>query len=304
MKIALRILITALIFWLIFRAIDGSQVLALMAALEWPWVALALVAQLASVSMAAWRWQWVMQAQKFGLSAGFYQRSYFKGMFFNQGLPTSIGGDALRVLDVARCGFRKRDSFVGVLSDRLIGLWALMLLNAVALLFSLKGLPEGLLTIVWALVSMGSLGFIALFFIYRWSFLDSHVVLRQIVKLSKAVSVSFSHQALRVFIGSLLVHLFAMVAFFALGNAVGMDASLLTYLAIVPPAILLTVVPISLAGWGVREGALVGLFTLIGHDKVAVLAMSILYGVSLVVVSLPGLLVYLLEKDQQKEVQE
>ena len=56
-----------------------------------------------------------MQNLHFGQSFSFYWRSYFKAMFFNQGLPTSIGGDALRVLDVAGQGFRKRDVLYGVM---------------------------------------------------------------------------------------------------------------------------------------------------------------------------------------------
>ena len=60
-----------------------------------------------------------------------------------------------------------------------------------------------------------------------------------------------------------------------------------------PPALVLTVIPISVAGWGVREGALIGLFSLIGADKTAVLMMSLLYGLTLIIVSLPGLVTYL-----------
>ena len=72
-----------------------------------------------------------------------------------------------------------------------------------------------------------------------------------------------------------------------------MHYSLLTYLVIVPPVILFTVIPVSVAGWGVREGAMVTLFAMIGADKAAVLAMSIIFGFILIAASVPGLLVYL-----------
>ena len=77
------------------------------------------------------------------------------------------------------------------------------------------------------------------------------------------------------------------------GWALGLRYDLTTYFVIVPPAILLTVIPVSLAGWGVREGALVALFSFIGADKATVLTMSILYGLTLIIVSLPGFLIYL-----------
>jgi uncharacterized membrane protein YbhN (UPF0104 family) len=47
-------------------------------------------------------------------------------------------------------------------------------------------------------------------------------------------------------------------------------------------------VPISLAGWGIREGAMIGIFLLIGADQTKVLAMSIIYGILLIISSLPG----------------
>jgi glycosyltransferase 2 family protein len=65
------------------------------------------------------------------------------------------------------------------------------------------------------------------------------------------------------------------------------------YFAIVPPTLVLTVIPVSIAGWGVREGALIGLFSLIGANKTMVLMMSLLYGLTLIVVSLPGLVTFL-----------
>jgi hypothetical protein len=60
------------------------------------------------------------------------------------------------------------------------------------------------------------------------------------------------------------------------------------FLIAVPPVFLLTIIPISLAGWGVREGAMVGIFMLVGADETKILAISILYGLLLIISSLPG----------------
>ena len=80
------------------------------------------------------------------------------------------------------------------------------------------------------------------------------------------------------------------------GKAVGIELGLLPYLVLVPLALLFSVLPLSVAGWGVREGAIVALFSAIGAAKAAALAMSLLYGVILILVSLPGLLVYLQDR--------
>ena len=62
---------------------------------------------------------------------------------------------------------------------------------------------------------------------------------------------------------------------------------------LVPPAIVLSGLPVSIAGWGVREGTLVALFSLAGGDPAAVLALSLTYGVIALGASLPGLVVFL-----------
>jgi hypothetical protein len=100
-------------------------------------------------------------------------------------------------------------------------------------------------------------------------------------------------QSVLQFALSVAVHFLSLLAIFLIGRSVELNFSLTTYLVLVPPAILLTLIPLSLAGWGIREGALIGLFTLLGADKVTVLSMSILYGIVLIVASLPGLVVYL-----------
>ena len=57
---------------------------------------------------------------------------------------------------------------------------------------------------------------------------------------------------------------------------------------LVPPVILITVVPVSIAGWGVREGAMVVAFGFLNVPANAAFAVSVLFGLTLAVASLPG----------------
>ncbi len=295
MKLIFRALVTALMFALIFRTIDVGQVLATLQKARPELLAVAIVLQFASLTLAAYRWYLVMQNLNFGQSVRFYWRSYLKGMFFNQGLPTSVGGDALRVLDVARQGFRKRDAFYGVFLDRVIGVAALMLVNLVALLLVRELLPRQI-TYLIALVAAGGLaGFVVAFLPrqMRWLELSPNAWLLRVRGLSVRLHQVFQRNRLQIIVWSLLIHLLGMLCIFSTGWALGLRFGLLTYLVIVPPVLLFTLIPVSLAGWGVREGAMVALFSFVGADKAAVLTMSVLYGVILIVVSLPGLAVYL-----------
>jgi len=298
-KFLARLLVSVSILVVILPSIDIRQAWQVAARARPDWLLLALLMQFGSTALAAYRWQLIMRNLGFGQTFTFYWKSYFKGMFFNQGLPTSIGGDALRVLDVAGCGFRKRDALVGIVIDRMTGLGALLLLALVAHLVNPDLLPEQIYRpIVW-LVAAGLLGFAGLSFLGRWPWLGRHPQLAVLKTVSDRLRQAVSLHRFLLLASSLLVPLLAMLTFFATGWALGLRYDLMTYFAIVPPALVLTVIPISIAGWGVREGALVGLFSLIGADRTVVLTMSVVYGMMLILASLPGLVVFLNSRRQR-----
>ena len=292
-KFLLRVVATVLILVLIMRSINAAQVWQVLKKTRLDYLAAALMLQFGSTAISAYRWQMIMQNLHFGQNFAFYWRSYFKGMFFNQGLPTSIGGDAVRMLDVASRGFRKRDALYGVMVDRIIGLGALMSLTLLAYLLNPDVLPKQVHRPILLIISTGALGFFSIFFIKYFTWLNRFPKLAFISIIAARLHQALSSQRFLLVVASLLIPILALLGFFATGWALGLRVSLMTYFAIVPPALVLTVVPISVAGWGVREGALVGLFSLIGADKTAVLMMSLLYGLTLIIVSLPGLVTYL-----------
>ena len=292
-KFLLRVVATVFILTLIMRSINAAQVWQVLKKTRLDCLAAALLLQFGSTAVSAYRWQMIMQNLHFGQNFAFYWRSYFKGMFFNQGLPTSIGGDAVRMLDIASRGFRKRDALYGVMVDRIIGLGALMSLTLLAYLLNPDVLPKQVHRPILLIISTGALGFFSIFFIKYFTWLNRYPKLAIISIIAERLHQALSSQRLLLVVASLLIPILALLGFFATGWALGLRVNLMTYFAIVPPALVLTVIPISVAGWGVREGALVGLFSLIGADKTAVLMMSLLYGLTLIIVSLPGLVTYL-----------
>ena len=299
MAFAVRILVTLLIFILIFRHIDLASVLENLRQADPRYLAVGIAMQGISTLIASVRWHLVMQALGFGQDLRFYLRSYFKGMFFNQGLPTSIGGDALRVMDVARAGgHRKTEAFYGVFVDRVLGLSSLLLLNLFAFVMNPALLPPAVAMPISAVVAAGVFGFVLFYHLRRIQALAHVRGVKVFHELSERMNLVFTgwRASATQLVLSVTVHIFTVVGMYMLGRGVGLGYDLATYMVIVPPVLLLTVVPISLAGWGVREGAMIGLFLLIGADKSSVLSMSVLYGLVLIVISLPGLYIYLTGK--------
>jgi len=296
-KLFLRLVITVLLFVLIFRSldVDHQRLLDVIQQINYGLLIPAILLQVVSTLIASYRWYLIMHILNFGQSLYFYIGSYFKGTFFNQALPTSIGGDAIRVLDAGTLGSGHKEAFYGVFIDRVIGLSGLMVLNLIAILLSPDLLPPGLQWIIALIASGGVAGIVVLLLLRHLQWLTKLKITRVFHHISNRLSrVYHSTKSVSVqTVLSLVIHLLTLGSIFLIGRSIGIDLPFLTFLVLVPPALLLTIVPVSLAGWGVRETAMIGLFQYVNGDKTLVLIMSMLYGLLLIIAALPGLYFYI-----------
>jgi uncharacterized protein (TIRG00374 family) len=300
----IKLVVSLGLFVLIFHKVEFGDVRAVLGNTRWELLAPALVLQFLSALIASYRWYMIMHTLGFAGGPAFYTQSYLRGAFFNQALPTSIGGDALRVLEAARLGGGKREAFYGVFIDRIVGLVGLLLLNMVALLASSVLLRHNAAVhyIILLVAVAGIVGVAILALLGELEWLARNKFTKLLYDLShrfRAVYRSPTAIASQLVL-SVIIHLLAMMAVYTVGQGVGLDYSLTVFLVVVPPVILLTIVPISLAGWGVREGGMIGLFLILGADKAKVLSMSLMYGLLLIVASLPGLYFFLLGRQHKK----
>lgn len=301
-KLIIKILITLAILFVIASKIDIAAVVQVVRGMQWEYLILALALQLLSAAIAAWRWYHIMRKLQFRERPMYYLKSYLKGTFFNQALPGGVGGDAYRVLEAAKLGNGKKPAFYGVLLDRLLGLIGLLLLNLIANIAYPDLLPYGIFHLlnlmalggIAAVVVFAMLGKIDAFERYKYTrhLHEISADLRRVYHDPRAIAL---HS-----IVSVLIHFVSMLAVYVIGIGVGLQYSLLTFLVLVPPVMLLTIAPISLAGWGVREGGMIGLFLLVGADKTLVLSMSVLYGLILLAASLPGLYLFLTSRHKSE----
>ena len=258
----------------------------------------AIALQIVSTLVASYRWFLIMRTLNFGQSFFFYVGSYFKGTFFNQALPTSIGGDAVRILDAGTLGHGHKEAFYGVFIDRVIGLSGLMILNLIAISISpdlRQLLPDGFQWVIILIASGGVIGVVVLLLLRHLHWLTRHKITRVFHHISIRMNRVYRtpKSAIVQTVLSLLIHLLTLSSVFLIARSLGLDLPFLTFLVLVPPALLLTIVPVSLAGWGVRESAMIWLFKTVNNEPTLILAMSMLYGLLLIVAALPGLYFYI-----------
>lgn len=290
--------ISLLILFILFREIKWAELQTYFAHLEWKWFSLALFVQLLSSIFAGWRWALIMNALKFTAPLNVYIKSYLKSVTLSQILPSNIGGDAYRMIEISRWGEGKKLAILGVLADRIYGFIGLIILNWIALPFAYTLLPLKIFIIILSTNMAVSAG-IFLLFILGFFYSAIPRPLRFIADLGRVLITAYQATGFRWVKGGLILlpNFLTVYAFFFISKSFHASNSLIDFLMIIPAIVLLMVLPISLAGWGVREGAMVLLGECIGLMRGQALAISIIFGLILIVTSLPGLYFYLLKKE-------
>jgi uncharacterized protein (TIRG00374 family) len=246
-------------------------------------VLLYLVAQLLSTM----RWRCLLQAEKIHLPFWRLTLLYYEGMFFNLMLPTAIGGDLIRGYQVSRLTDRREASLASILVERLSGFAALAIIACIAIIPAYAHVSDPL--IVWATAG-SALGMVALvasllsdrlqtlFFrlLHGVGLGRFHDTLH---RLYEAVQRYWTHRsALALALGlSLILQSLVITIFYLISLALNLSVPFRYFFLFVPLMSVVSMLPISIAGLGLREGSAVYLFTKVGMDTAGALSLSLLW---------------------------
>ena len=92
------------------------------------------------------------------------------------------------------------------------------------------------------------------------------------------------------------IHLLNVLAMYLIARGLEIEVGIVTAVVLLPPVLLLSLLPISVAGWGVREGATVVALSLAGVPSYQSLAVSICFGLCALAISLPGGVLWLVSR--------
>ncbi len=295
--------ITIGLIWLVLRNVNMTDTLARVRSIP-PLIAIVGVLLMLLLSFfCIIRWQIVMRQFGQMLSLRITTRLFFEGLFFNQALPSTVGGDGVRIYRAFRAGLPLAAAINGVVLDRVLGLSSLMILAALAqpLFYQRVDSIAARLsfTAVFVLAVSGILVLLLLGFMPAW--FRQWKLARGLVSLSQAARRAYATP--RVFFPVTLLsvagHLISVMVFYLLAVGLNLGVSFLDCLVMVPSVLLLATVPISVAGWGVREGATVAAFGLLGVPPGGAAAASVLFGLGMAITALPGGLLWFLNADRE-----
>lgn len=298
-SLVVKLLVTALLFWWIFSSIDVSAL--------WERVAnLSLAATLIGIAILIF--QSFIAALRLRLFTGHMGASInipacwqytLVGLFFNQALPSTIGGDAIKIWFLSqRKNWSLRLSLHCIILDRALGLLALLLLIVVSMPRIISTITDpqavaGIGIVVFA-GFFGSLTFALMPRLPRVLERNRIVAeLREFRGVFRSVFLAGPVLGLAAIYG-LAVHGLNVAVLWFIAEDVGITVSFTECLVIVPTVLLVSVVPVSIAGWGVREGAMVAGFSYIGMSAADAVFLSVTLGVGMTIVGLTGGLVWML----------
>lgn len=301
---AVRLVLSAGMLWLVARSTNIQQVEKDLLTVSPAIFVLAVAILFAQTLVMNARWLLIMEAVGTPMRAIAGLRILLVSLWFNQTLPSTVGGDLVRVWMLRAEGVSWGNSVKGVLADRVTALIGLVLLITVGFPFLLARIhdPRPILAI-GSLALAGLAGTIVLITLDRWP-----ARIRSIWPISKFASLGFLIRFLLLgfrrrgvlLSTAILIHLMTTLTCFVLAEGLHAGLAVGDALLLIPPVILLSAIPISISGWGVRESAMVAGLTLVGVSPSTALATSVLLGLASVVIGLIGGAVWLTSRDRQR----
>jgi len=298
--ILFKVIVSLGLITLLISQVDFKEIINILKNVDITMIIYALTLLTVQVFIATVRWQLVLKCQKIELDYKNTLQILYSGLFFNQAMPSSVGGDVIRGYYLKKQGMTLGRATLGVLMDRLFGMVGLVLLvlASLPLLFELVNNSIAR-TGVLLIASSISLALLLVFFTDKLPGNFSHFkIIKGLYSLSREgrCCISDRYNGVIILLISVLIHLISVFSVMIMSIGLGLDIEWGGFLLMVPLVGLMMVVPISIAGWGVREGVMVVGFGYLGVASEAALALSILYGLSILVVALPGGVIWMFKR--------
>jgi uncharacterized membrane protein YbhN (UPF0104 family) len=307
--VVLKLALSAGLVWYAFSKIDFSSAWTTL-------ISLPLAALLAAIGLLAV--QLVLGAYRLRQLLGHLDHNprlislldiVWIGAFFSQTFVSFVGGDAMRIWRLMRrSGVSAAVATQGVLLDRLAGFAGVVCVLLITIPFLVPMLESFEMKLGLLLIAGGVLAFIFCVFILRR--------LPERLRQTRGIEVPLRFASLglqiarsgrsgvTVLLLSVVIQLANVLILFILARGLSIGITFGLCLLFMPTVLFLSMLPISIAGWGVREGAMVASLSVLGVPAHQSLALSICFGLCLILISLPGGVIWFISRSKVASAEE
>ena len=310
--LVLKTLLSLALLGLLLRRIPAREVMSTLRAADTAWLAGAAGLLLTSNVLGSFQWSRLLRAVDIRIPFWKVCAYYHVGLFFNNFLPAGVGMDIARVLDASRYGRPKAVALSSVLMDRLVGTVAL---GGLALVTTLPAINQFHLSLVY----LALVGFFAFSMTLVWAIFHP-ALLPALERMLARVGLGSLKPHLddlatslagyrdrrgdvaRLLAVALLVQVSRIGVHVLVARALGLHIATTYFFLFVPLVAVIVSLPISLNGIGLREGAGVLLFGLVGVDRMHAFSLQFTTYLVAVAVSLLGGVVFLARIPRRRAV--
>jgi len=286
-RFGIKLLISLGLLTFLLTRTDLQTIWTLFRSLRLPIFLSSLLLYILAQILSSLRWRCLLRAEEINLPIWKLVLLYFEGMFFNLMLPTLIGGDIVRGYQVFRLTRQHEASLASILVERLSGYAAMIMIATIALILAYPYLQDPAVVWVTAASAVGLIGVIAgllsdqlqsLFF----RLLNSAGLARfhgTLHGLYEAIQRYWGHRrALLLAVGlSLILQSLAILIFYLISRSLNFLVPLGYFFLFVPLISVVSMLPISVAGLGVREASSIYFFAKVGLDSASAMSLSLLW---------------------------
>jgi uncharacterized membrane protein YbhN (UPF0104 family) len=304
--IGVKLAVSIGLLWLLFSRVDVGKLWTSVRHASIAWMTIALGVYAGSILVMVWRWGLLLEAQDVDMPFNALFGSMSVALFFNNFLPSNIGGDVVRISDTAKVARSKTLAATVVLADRTMGMMGLVLVAAMGVSLVTSPLRRAPLPIwpswLWAGFTSGMLvGGLML-----WAPGGVGWMLRPLLVLhpewvgGRIGSLTATLQRFRnhigavvtCFVGAVLVQLLTVAFGWAVAHSLGIPIGPFDLAVVVPLAGVVQMIPVSVNGFGVREAMYSLYFTRIGLPIESAILLSLTSTALVMLYSLTGAAVY------------
>lgn len=261
-----------------------------------------LILVMIQVVLLAVRWYLLAKAAGSHISIPLSILGILMSFFFSQGLPASIGGDSFRIWWHRREGINTSISLQIIFFDRIYGMLSLILLCVVSVVLLALLTEETTKTLILCILLAGT-GCVLTLSLMPWriglSGYIEHIsrylpqwlnkCAQWIVTLRQSLRQQPLSMSLCLLGIGLLTHLCVIAQVYAIGHMLNPSKiNIVICLATVPPALFISYMPFSIAGWGVREASMVVALGLFGVQAATAILISLTIGMIILCFALVG----------------
>jgi len=301
LRIAVSISLIAFLIKTQFK--DAQSLIKILKTVSVPWLILSASTHIFGIWITVVRWNILLRTQKININKRFLTSTVLIGFFFNNFLPSTIGGDVFRTYDVAKKANKPLGTSASIIVvERFSGIISAATYAVVALFLGFTAI--GGQSIIIPIVIFFAVCLILGFIIINPSILRLGKLVKKIKflgklkqKLSNVYDTFLSFKKYKMVLVKILTYSFLLqfavvLNYYLAAKSLGINLSLTTFVFIVPVVAIISMIPISIGGIGLRENSIVYIMVAMGAGNEKAALCSLILFAMLIFIGLIGGIIY------------